>query len=175
VKTVKQSFHTFWLKVVQNNWFVSFSMFLSVTQNEVVFGKALIPTHYTSFDWIITRHDTRIRRKGSGVSGAGSVSHDHQVSLHSHTECAAPSSLNVGWPTWRFLSLRVKTLKWSTRILFSDEGCVLSDWLFRKLQPQMSSVHTQQMAGGEKNEEFRYITANTLVEGLQEITARHLV
>jgi hypothetical protein len=31
------------------------------------------------------------------------------------------------------------------------------------------------MAGVEKNEEFRYITANTLVEGLQEITARHLV
>jgi len=143
---------------------------------EGAFDKALIPTHYTSFDWIITRHDTRIRRKeGSGVSGAGSVSHDHQVSLHWHTECAAPSSLHVGWPKWRFLSLRVKTLKWSTRILFSDDGCVLSDWLFRKLQPQTSSVHTQQMAGGEKNEEFRYITANTLVEGLQEITARHLV
>jgi len=143
---------------------------------EGVFDKALIPTHYTRLDWIITRHDTRIRRKKrSGVSGAGSVSHDHQVSLHWHTECAALSSIHVGWPTWRFLSLRVKTLKWSTRILFSDDGCVLSDWLLRKLQPQMSSVHTQQMAGREKNEEFRYITVNTLVEGLQEITARHLV
>ena len=60
---------------------------------EGVFDKALIPTYYTSFVFIIKRRETRIRwKKVSGVSGADTVSHGHQVSLHCHIESAAPSS-----------------------------------------------------------------------------------